>query len=89
MELLASFKPYIERLSLEEELTRVERDLDQRNRVDTTLAEEKNAIVGELKTLIDDFFYEGLINAIYKKLIPIHPSRKSSLRLISIPISQA
>ncbi|WLH23490.1 hypothetical protein PSH76_26305 [Pseudomonas sp. FP215] len=75
MELLASFKPYIERLSLEEELTRVERDLDQRNRVDTTLAEEKNAIVGELKTLIDDFFYEGLINAIYKKIDP-HPSFK-------------
>jgi exonuclease SbcC len=74
-ELLASFKPYIERISLEEELTRIERDLDQRNRVDTTLVEERDAIVAELKALIDDFFYEGLINAIYRKIDP-HPSFK-------------
>ena len=75
IELLASFKPYIERLSLEEELKRVERELDQRIRVDSTLVEERNAIVTELNTLIDDFVYEGLINAIYKKIDP-HPSFK-------------
>lgn len=75
MELLASFKPYIERISLEEELKRIERDLDQRNRVDTTLVEERDAIVAKLKALIDDFFYEGLINAIYRKIDP-HPSFK-------------
>lgn len=75
MELLASFKPYIERISLEEELTRVERELYQRIRVDNMLVEERGAIVAELKALIDDFFYEGLINAIYRKIDP-HPSFK-------------
>lgn len=75
IELLASFKPYIERLSLQEELTRIEKDLDQRSRVDRTLIVERDAVVAELKTLIDDFFYEGLINAIYKKIDP-HPSFK-------------
>lgn len=75
MELVASFKPYIERISLQESLVSIEIDLDQRIKVDITLVSERDAVVTELKTLIDEFFYEGLINAIYKKIDP-HPSFK-------------
>tara|TARA_R110001583_G_scaffold74100_7_gene205523 strand:+ start:33203 stop:36334 length:3132 start_codon:yes stop_codon:yes gene_type:complete len=75
LELMASFKPYIKRTSLQEELTGVERQLDQRNRVDVTLTAERDAIVGNLKTLINNFFYEDLINSIYRKIDP-HPDFK-------------
>ncbi|ABZ75097.1 ATPase involved in DNA repair-like protein [Shewanella halifaxensis HAW-EB4] len=74
-ELLASFKPYIRRISLQEELTDVERQLEQRSQVYETLAAEKEVVVGYLKTLINNFFYEDLINSIYRKIDP-HPAFK-------------
>lgn len=75
LELMASFKPYIKRISLQEELTNVELQLDQRNRVDVALKVERNKVVDNLKMLINNFFYEDLINSIYRKIDP-HPTFK-------------
>jgi len=75
LELVASFQPYIKRTSLQEELTVVEQQLHQRKRVDLTLTAERDAIVDNLKTLINNFFYEDLINSIYRKIDP-HPAFK-------------
>lgn len=75
LELMASFKPYIKRISLQEEFTNVELQLEQRNRVDVTLKAERNKIVDSLKMLINNFFYEDLINSIYRKIDP-HPAFK-------------
>ncbi|WP_378013198.1 hypothetical protein, partial [Aeromonas hydrophila] len=42
---------------------------------DKALMAERDAIVGHLKTLINNFFYEELINSIYRKIDP-HPEFK-------------
>lgn len=75
LELMVSFRPYIKRISLEEEFTNVEQQLDQRNRVDVALKAERDKIVDDLKMLINNFFYEDLINSIYRKIDP-HPAFK-------------
>lgn len=75
LELMASFKPYIKRLSLQGELTDLEAKLDQRIQVDVLLSAERSSVIEQLKTLINNFFYEDLINVIYKKIDP-HPSFK-------------
>jgi exonuclease SbcC len=74
-ELLRALKPYLTSLSLRETLADVERDLFQRNRVDSTLTAERNLVIAELKELIKAFFYEDLIDSIYRKIDP-HPSLK-------------
>lgn len=74
-EFIASFKPYIKRLSLQGELTDLEAKLDQLNQVDALLSAERLSIIEQLKTLINNFFYEDLINVIYRKIDP-HPSFK-------------
>ena len=74
LELMASFKPYIKRISLQEELTNVELQLDQRNRVDVALKAERDKVVDNLKRLLITF-YEDLINSIYRKIDP-HPAFK-------------
>lgn len=75
LELMVSFKPYIKRISLQEEFTNVEQQLEQRNRVDVALKAERDKIVDSLKMLINNFFYEDLINSIYRKIDP-HPAFK-------------
>ncbi|SHM65299.1 exonuclease SbcC [Pseudomonas asturiensis] len=75
LELMASFKPYIKRLSLQDELAELEVQLDQRSQVDILLSSERSAVIEQLKTMINNFFYEDLINIIYKKIDP-HPSFK-------------
>lgn len=75
LELMSSFKPYIKRLALQSELTELEVKLDQRIQVDTLLTTERAAVIEKLKILINNFFYEDLINVIYKKIDP-HPSFK-------------
>jgi exonuclease SbcC len=75
LELMVSFKPYIKRISLQEEFTNVEKQLEQRNRVDVALKEERDKIIDSLKMLINNFFYEDLINSIYRKIDP-HPAFK-------------
>ncbi|WPX88272.1 hypothetical protein PsasTeo6_19976 [Pseudomonas asiatica] len=75
LELMASFKPYLKRLSLQGELADLEVELDQRNQVDALLSAERASVIEQLKTLINNFFYEDLINVIYRKIDP-HPSFK-------------
>lgn len=75
LELMSSFKPYIKRLALQSELTELEVKLDQRIQVDSLLTAERAAVIEQLKILINNFFYEDLINVIYKKIDP-HPSFK-------------
>jgi exonuclease SbcC len=72
---MASFKPYIKRLSLQDELAELEVKLDQRSQVDILLSSERSTVIEQLKTMINNFFYEDLINVIYKKIDP-HPSFK-------------
>jgi exonuclease SbcC len=75
LELMASFKPYIKRLSLQDDLADLELKLDQRNKVYAVLTAERDGVVEQLKALINNFFYEDLINSIYRKIDP-HPSFK-------------
>lgn len=75
LDLLISFKPYIKHTSLQKNLITTDRQVKQRIRVDVTLNAERDAIVGSLKLLINNFFYEDLINSIYKKIDP-HPAFK-------------
>ncbi|MGF6399352.1 exonuclease SbcC [Pseudomonas frederiksbergensis] len=75
LELMISFKPYVKRLSLQQDLAAVELKLDQRNKVNDILFAERGAVIQQLKTFINNFFYEDLINSIYRKIDP-HPSFK-------------
>ncbi|MEG1767017.1 MAG: hypothetical protein RR311_01010 [Comamonas sp.] len=75
LELMASFKPYVKRISLQAELAELEVKLDQRIKADILLNAERSTVIDKLKTLINNFFYEDLINVIYKKIDP-HPSFK-------------
>lgn len=75
IELMSSFKPYIKHTALQKDLMAEEMLIKQRERVDTTLTAERDAIVDSLKLLINNFFYEDLINSIYKKIDP-HPAFK-------------
>ncbi|MCG3845745.1 AAA family ATPase [Photobacterium damselae] len=75
LELLTSFKPYIKHISIKEELDALERKLEQRDRVDEILVAERAVIIEKLEVLINNFFFEDLINSIYKKIDP-HPTFK-------------
>ncbi|HHR6441023.1 TPA: AAA family ATPase [Providencia alcalifaciens] len=75
LELMASFKPYIKRINLQEELSIVDRQIELRNSVFEALSTERDTIVDHLKSLINNFFYEDLINSIYRKIDP-HPAFK-------------
>lgn len=75
LELMASFAPYLKHLSLQDELASVEPFLSQRRQVHEALTAEMGEIVGNLKTLVNDFFHEDLINSIYRKIDP-HPDFK-------------
>lgn len=75
IELMSSFKPYIKHTALQKDLMAEEMLIKERERVDTTLTAERDAIVDSLKLLINNFFYEDLINSIYKKIDP-HPAFK-------------
>jgi exonuclease SbcC len=75
LELMVLFRPYIKHISLREELALLEKSLDERQRVDIALTSERDTIVKKLEILINNFFYEELINAIYRKIDP-HPAFK-------------
>ncbi|MGY5798312.1 AAA family ATPase [Rheinheimera faecalis] len=75
LDLMASFKPYIKRINLQEELSGVDRQIELRISVFETLATERDIIIDHLKSLINNFFYEELINSIYRKIDP-HPAFK-------------
>ncbi|MUK50090.1 AAA family ATPase [Aliivibrio fischeri] len=75
LQLMTSFKPYIKHISTQAELDGLERQLEQRNQVDEVLAAEMTVVVEKLEVLINNFFFEALINSIYKKIDP-HPTFK-------------
>ena len=75
LDLMVSFRPYIKHLSTQKELEALDCQLERRNKVDEALENEKSIIVEKLEVLINNFFFEDLINAIYKKIDP-HPSFK-------------
>ncbi|TOK64444.1 hypothetical protein CGI13_24080, partial [Vibrio parahaemolyticus] len=73
MELMTSFKPYIKHISTQKELEALEGQIERRNQVDEALVAERAVIIEKLEVLINNFFFEDLINAIYKKIDP-HPT---------------
>ncbi|WP_238485813.1 AAA family ATPase [Rahnella perminowiae] len=74
-ELLKASESYLTSLSLRENLTVTEQHLAQRALVDETLQAERERVIDELRKLIKSFFYEDLIDSIYRKIDP-HPSLK-------------
>ncbi|PSL16659.1 exonuclease SbcC [Marinobacterium halophilum] len=73
--LMTSFTPYIKHISTQIELDALERQLEQRNKVDEVLVAERTVIIEKLELIINKFFFEDLINSIYKKIDP-HPTFK-------------
>ena len=74
-ELLKATELYLTNQVLRENLTTVEKRLTQRNQVDKVLLAEREKVIDELRKLIREFFYEDLIDSIYRKIDP-HPSLK-------------
>lgn len=75
LELVASFTPYMKHISIQNELETLKLKIDKRERVDKALVAERVKIIGRLEVLVNDFFFEDLINSIYKKIDP-HPTFK-------------
>lgn len=75
LKLISSFAPYIKRMSIKEELLTIRQCQEQRNKVHEVLKADMDVIVNNLKVLINNFFYEDLINSIYRKIDP-HPAFK-------------
>jgi exonuclease SbcC len=73
LDLMGSFKPYIKHISTKKELDELQRQLQIRNKVDEALEKEKAIIIEKLEVLINNFFFEDLINSIYRKIDP-HPT---------------
>ncbi|PHR22535.1 MAG: DNA repair protein [Desulfotalea sp.] len=75
LELISSFKPYMKHISTQKELEELTLKLEQREQVDKVLGAEMKVVIDKLQILVNSFFYEDLINSIYKKIDP-HPSFK-------------
>ncbi|WP_421194590.1 AAA family ATPase [Aeromonas enteropelogenes] len=75
MELLNALKPYFTHISSQEKLVKIEGKIKEHSHVDIALTNERNIVISKLKELVDNFFYEDLINSIYRKIDP-HPSFK-------------
>lgn len=75
LELIISFTPYINRISFQKELIMIKKSQKKLRKVREALKVEMQEIVSSLKELINNFFYEDLINSIYKKIDP-HPDFK-------------
>lgn len=72
LDLIISFKPFIKHISTQKELEALTLKLAERKKVDEVLGEERAVIIEKLEVLINSFFFEDLINSIYKKIDP-HP----------------
>lgn len=75
LELITSFKPYMKHISTQKELEILDLKLEQREQVNKVLGAERGVIIEKLEVLINSFFFEDLINSIYKKIDP-HPTFK-------------
>lgn len=75
LELIISFKPFMKHISTQKELETLKLKIWERKQVDRMLGAEREIIIGKLEVLINSFFFEDLINSIYKKIDP-HPTFK-------------
>jgi len=75
LELIISFKPFMKHTSTQKELETLELKLGERKQVDKVLGDEGKVIIEKLQLIINSFFFEDLINSIYKKIDP-HPTLK-------------
>ena len=75
LELIISFKPFMKHISTQEELETLQLKLGERKQVDEVLGSERAIIIEKLEVLINSFFFDDLINSIYKKIDP-HPTFK-------------
>jgi exonuclease SbcC len=75
LELIISFKPFMKHISTQKELETLKLKLKEREKVDGVLGAERAIIIKKLEVLINNFFFEDLINSIYKKIDP-HPTFK-------------
>lgn len=72
LDLIISFKPFMKHISTQKELETLTLKLAERKQLDKVLGEERASIIEKLEVLINSFFFEDLINSIYKKIDP-HP----------------
>jgi exonuclease SbcC len=72
LDLIISFKPFMKHISTQKELETLTLKLAERKQVDEVLGKERTIIIEKLEVLINSFFFEDLINSIYKKIDP-HP----------------
>lgn len=72
LELIISFKPFMKHTSTQKELETLKLKIGERKQVDEVLGTERAIIIEKLEVLINSFFFEDLINSIYKKIDP-HP----------------
>lgn len=72
LDLIISFKPFMKHISTQKELETLTLKLAERKQVDEVLREERAIVIEKLEALVNSFFFEDLINSIYKKIDP-HP----------------
>lgn len=72
LDLIISFKPFMKHISTQKEFEALSLKLTEREQVDEVLRTERKIVIEKLEVLINSFFFEDLINSIYKKIDP-HP----------------
>ena len=72
LDLIISFTPFMKHISTQKELETLTLKLAERKQVDEVLGGERATIIEKLEVLMNSFFFEDLINSIYKKIDP-HP----------------
>ncbi|HGN8631932.1 TPA: AAA family ATPase [Klebsiella aerogenes] len=74
-ELLKTAESFVKSIKLQNDINEILGLIEIRKEVDLALTKERNQVIEELRNLIKSFFYEELINSIYKRIDP-HPSLK-------------
>lgn len=74
-ELLKTAESFVNSIKLQNDINETLELIEKRKEVDLVLTKERNLVIEELRNLIKSFFYEELINSIYKRIDP-HPSLK-------------
>lgn len=74
-ELLKTAESFVNSIKLQNDINETLSLIEKRKEVDLALTQERNLVIEELRNLIKSFFYEELINSIYKRIDP-HPSLK-------------
>lgn len=74
-ELLKTAESFVNSIKLQNDINETLGLIEKRKDVDLALTKERDLVIEELRSLIKSFFYEELINSIYKRIDP-HPSLK-------------